>query len=82
MAQQLKESQMRTLRFIYDYIKSNGHAPAIKEIAKALSISVSVAHDRVHHLSGQGCLTRPAMGQWGRKIALTSKGILACEGEE
>jgi len=72
---------MRTLRFIYDYIKSNDRAPATKEIAKGLGISMSAAYERIHHLCGQGNLTRPATGQYGRHLALTSKGILACEGE-
>ena len=79
MARQLKDNQMRTLRFVYDYIKSNDCAPATKEIAKALGISMSTAYERIHHLCGQGHLTRPETGKYGRYLALTSKGFLACE---
>ena len=70
---------MRTLRFVYDYIKSNDCAPATKEIAEALGISMSTAYERIHHLCGQGYLTRPETGKYGRYLALTSKGFLACE---
>jgi Mn-dependent DtxR family transcriptional regulator len=79
MARQLKDNQMHTLRFIYDYIKSNNCAPATKEIAKALGISMSTAYERIHHLCGQSYLTRPVTGKYGRYLVLTSKGILACE---
>ncbi len=71
---------MQVLRFIYDYIKSNDCAPAIKEIAKALDIPVSAAHDRIQHLFGHGCLRKSEISRYGRNIALTEKGILACEG--
>jgi len=82
MARKLTDKQMCVLHFIYDYIKSNDCAPAIKEIAKALGISVSVAHDRIQYLFGHGCLRKSETGQWRRSIALTEKGILACEGDE
>ncbi len=82
MARQLTDQQMRVLRFIYDYIKINDCAPAIKDIAKALGISYSLAQDRTQYLFGHGCLRKFEIGQWGRNIALTEKGILACEGDE
>ena len=84
MARQLKDKQMRTLRFIYDYIKSNDCAPAMKEIAKEFGINLNTAYYRIHPLCGQGYLTRPTTGKYGRYLALTEKGILACEslGEE
>ena len=82
MARKLTDKQMRVLRFIYDYIKSNNCAPAIKEIAKALGISYSLAQDRTQYLFGHGCLRKSETGQWRRSIALTEKGILACEGDE
>ena len=82
MARRLTDKQMRVLHFIYDYIKSNDCAPAIKEIAKALSISYSLAQDRTQYLFGHGCLRKSETGQWRRSIALTEKGILACEGDE
>ena len=81
MARKLTDKQMLVLRFIYDYIKSNDCAPAIKEIAKALDIPVSAAHDRIQHLFGHGCLRKSEIGQWRRNVALTEKGILACEGK-
>ena len=73
---------MRVLRFVYDCIKSNGCAPALKEIAKALGISVVLAQDRIQHLLGHGCLRKSETGDYGRNLALTEKGILVCEGDE
>ncbi len=73
---------MRTLRFIYDYTKSNGCAPTMKEIAKAFDINLNTAYYRIHPLCGQDYLTRPTTGKYGRYLVLTEKGILACEGEQ
>ncbi len=73
---------MRTLRFIYDYIKSNDCAPTTKEITEALGVSTSVAYGQVGNLFGYGYLRELEIKQWGRNIALTEKGILACEGNE
>jgi len=72
---------MRTLRFIYDYIKSNGCAPTSKEIAKALGISIGTASSRIFYLLGHDCLrkTDTEKGKRGRNIALTEKGISICE---
>jgi Mn-dependent DtxR family transcriptional regulator len=84
MARQLTDKQMSVLRFIYDYIKANDCAPALKEIAKSLGISVGLAQDRIQHLFGHGCLRKSETGDYGRYLVLTEKGILACEslGEE
>jgi Mn-dependent DtxR family transcriptional regulator len=82
MARKITDKQMHTLRFIYDYIKSNDCAPTTREIAEALSISIRVAHNRTQHLFGHGCLRQPETRQCRRNIALTEKGILACEGDE
>ena len=82
MARKLTDKQMSVLRFIYDYIKSNNCAPALKEIAKALGISVNLAQNRTQYLLGHGCLRKFETGQYGRSLALTEKGILACEGDE
>jgi Mn-dependent DtxR family transcriptional regulator len=82
MARQLTDKQMRVLRFVYDYIKSNDCAPTKKEIAKALDICLSAAYDQIQGLLGRGYLREPETSQWGRNIALTEKGILACEGDE
>jgi Mn-dependent DtxR family transcriptional regulator len=82
MARQLKDEEMRVLRFIYGYIKNNGFAPRKKEIAKALNICLSSTYDRVLYLFGHGYLIESETMQWGRNIALTEKGILACEGDE
>jgi len=82
MARPLKEQEMCVLRFIYDYIKSNDCAPTRKEIAEALDICLSAAYYRVQHLFGFGYLRESETRQWGRNIALTEKGILACEGDE
>ena len=73
---------MRVLRFIYDYIKSNDYAPTRKEIAKALDIPMSPAAYRTGNLFAYGYLRELDMRQWARNIALTEKGILACEGDE
>ncbi len=73
---------MQVLRFIYDYIKANDSAPALKEISKALGISVGLAQSRIENLIGHGCLRKFEAGQYGRTLALTEKGILACEGDE
>jgi Mn-dependent DtxR family transcriptional regulator len=70
---------MRTLRFVYDYIKSNDYAPTSKEIGEALGISSTTAYERTHYLFGHGYLTRPETGKWGRDIALTEKGVSVCE---
>ncbi len=82
MARKLTDKQMSVLRFIYDYIKSNDRAPTTREIAKALSISIGVAYGQVGHLFGYGYLRESETRQWARNIALTEKGILACEGDE
>ena len=84
MARKIKDKQMRTLRFIYDYIKSNEFAPKQKEIAKAFGISLGAVSYRIHYLFDYGYLREPEASEWGRNIALTEKGILACEslGEE
>ena len=82
MARQLKDYQTRTLHFIYDYIKSNDYAPKRKEIAKALGISLDAVHYRIHHLFDYGYLRESEASQWGRNIALTEKGMLACGGDE
>ena len=79
MVRQLTDHQMRVLRFIYDYIKTNGCAPALKEIAKALGISVNLAQNRTQYLLGHGCLRKFETGQYGRTLTLTEKGTLACE---
>jgi SOS-response transcriptional repressor LexA len=80
MERQLTDKQIHTLRFIYDYIKSNGYAPTRKEIKEALSVSTSVACGRVNHLFVYGYLREPETKQRARNIVLTEKGIRACEG--
>ncbi len=82
MAGQLKEQEMLVLRFIYDYIKSNDCAPTRKEIKEALDIPIGRANNQVNRLFVYGYLREPKTGQWRRNIALTEKGILACEGDE
>jgi len=79
MERRLTDTQLLTLRFIHDYIKSNDCAPTRKEIGEALSISMSTAYDRVQHLFGYGYLRKSETMQWGHNIALTEKGTLACE---
>ncbi len=80
MERQLTDKQMRTLRFIYDYIKSNDCPPTRKEIGKALGISSTTAYNnRICYLLGHDYLRKTETGQYGRRIALTEKGILACE---
>jgi len=66
MERQLTDKQMRTLRFIYDYIKNNGYAP-------------TVACGRVRCLFDRDYLREPETWEYGRSIALTSKGRLVCE---
>jgi len=73
---------MHVLRFIYDYIKSNDCAPKRKEIAKALGISLGAVCYRIHYLFDYGYLRESEASPWGRNIALTKKGILACEVDE
>ena len=82
MERQLTDKQMQALRFIYDYIKSNDCAPTRNEIAKAFSVSTSVANGRVNHLFVYGYLREPETKQRARNIVLTEQGILACEGDE
>ena len=82
MARQLKDTQLRTLRFVYDYIKSNDCAPTKKEITKALGICLSAAYDQIQGLFGRGYLRESEISRYGRNIALTEKGISACEGDE
>jgi Mn-dependent DtxR family transcriptional regulator len=82
MARQLTDKQMHTLRFIYDYIKNNDCAPATKEIGEALGITLTVVYDRTASLFGHGYLIKPKMERHNRNLALTEKGILACEGDE
>ncbi len=79
MARKLTDKQMRVLRFIYDYIKTNNCAPALKEIAKALGISVNLAQSRRHYLIGHDCLRKSETAEYGRRIALTEKGVSLCE---
>jgi len=82
MERQLPDKQVRTLRFIYDYINSNDCPPTRKEIAEELGISIGAAYDRIQQLFGYGYLRESETWQYGRNIALTEKGILACEGDE
>jgi Mn-dependent DtxR family transcriptional regulator len=82
MERQLKDNQVRTLRFIYDYIKSNDCAPTKKEVREALGISIGTAYNRIQYLFGRGYLRESETWQYGRNIALTEKGILACKGDE
>jgi SOS-response transcriptional repressor LexA len=79
MRRKLTEKQIHTLRFIHDYIKSNGCAPTTKEIGKALGFSSSVAFSRRFYLLGYDCLRKTETGKYGRRIALTEKGISLCE---
>ena len=79
MERQLTDNQMHTLRFIYDYIKSNDCAPTRKEIAEALGISTNAAYGRVHCLFVRDCLKEPETWERGRSIALTEKGVSLCE---
>ncbi len=81
MARQSKDKEMRVLRFIYDYIKSNDCAPTKKEITKAFGICLSAAYDQIQGLLGRGYLREHETSQYGRNIALTEKAILACEGD-
>ena len=82
MERQLTDKRMRTLRFIYDYIKSNDCAPSMKEIREALGVSLGTACNRMNFLFGHGYLRRLEVAQCGRNIALTEMGILACEGDD
>jgi len=79
MERQLTDKQMHALCFIYDCIKSNGCAPTPKEIGEALGISSSNAYTRICYLLGHDCLRKSETEQYGRRIALTEKGTLACE---
>ena len=78
MARKLTDKQMQTLRFIYDYIKANDCAPTMKEIKEGLGINLNAVSSLINPLIGHGCLRKSETGQWGRSIALTEKGILAC----
>ena len=82
MAGQLTDKQLRTLRFIYDYIKSNGCAPTHKEIGEAFGISSTAASARIFYILEHDCLRKPETKKCGRNIALTEKGISVCEGDE
>ena len=82
MERQLKDKQMRTLRFIYDYIKSNDYAPKRKEIAEALGISLNTVQYRIYCLFDYGYLRESQPSEWGRGIALTDKGISVCKGDK
>ncbi len=82
MARKTKEQEMRVLRFIYDYVKSNDCAPTRKEIKEALDITIGIANNQVNRLFVYGYLREPRAGQGRRNIALTEKGILACEDDE
>jgi len=80
MERQLTDKQMRTLRFVHDYIKSNGRAPSQREIGEASGISMTAASYRLFYILELGYLWKPRVGKYGRNIALTEKGIRACEG--
>ena len=82
MERRTTDKQMSVLRFIYDYIKSNDRAPTRKEIQDALDITIGIANNQVNSLFVYGYLRESETGQWRRNIALTEKGILACEGDE
>jgi Mn-dependent DtxR family transcriptional regulator len=79
MERRLTDKQMRTLRFIYDYIKANDCAPKRKEVAKVFGVCIGTAQYRISYLFDYGYLTESELSQWGRNIALTEKGIQACE---
>jgi len=79
MRRKLTDTQVRALRFIHDYIKNKGYAPTPKEIGEALGISTNVACGRVRCLFDRDYLREPETWEYGRSIALTEKGIRACE---
>ena len=79
MVRQLTDKQIHTLRFIYNYIKNNDCAPTRKEIGESLGISTNVACGRVRCLFDRDYLREPETWEYGRSIALTGKGIRACE---
>jgi len=79
MERQLTDKQMHTLRFIHDYIKSNGCAPTHKEIGEALGISSTAAEARIFYILEHDCLRKTETAERGRNIALTEKGISICE---
>ena len=56
MRRKLTEKQVHTLRFIYDYIKSNDCAPTLKEIGEALGISSTAASWRIFYILEHDCL--------------------------
>ena len=82
MERQLTDTQLRTLRFIHDYIKNNGCAPTQKEIGEAFGISTTAAAYRIFYILEHDFLrkTDTEKGKRGRNITLTEKGIRACEG--
>ena len=79
MERQLTDKQMHALRFIHDYIKSNGYAPTRKEIGEAFGISTTAADMRIFYILEHGYLKKSETILWGRNIVLTEKGRLACE---
>ena len=79
MERQLTDKQMHTLRFVHDYIKSNGRAPSQREIGEASGISMTAASYRLFYILELGYLWKPRVGKYGRNIALTEKGISVCE---
>ncbi len=82
MTRRITDKKMQVLRFIYDYIKSNDRAPAMKEIAKALDIPCGLAQYRKQELIGHGCLRKDEAGPYGNNLVLTKKGILACKSDK
>ena len=70
---------MQTLRFVHDYIKTNGCAPTRKEIGQALGISSTAADMRIFYILEHDYLRKSETAEYGRNIELTEKGTLACE---
>jgi len=79
MERQLTDKQMQTLRFIHDYIKSNGCAPTRKEIGEALGISSTAADMRIFYILEHDYLRKPETEKYGRNLELTEKGVSLCE---
>jgi len=74
----LSKRQKEVLDFILQFLREEGRAPTVREIASALDLSVSTVHEHIERLRREGYLSRDRRGRItveGERIA--REGILS-----
>lgn len=72
---ELTFKQRQALTFIEDYIEDEGSAPTLREIGRALGVSVGTAKDHLSALERKGAVTRNGFASRGVRLAAKSASI-------